>query len=323
MFVIDFINIIMNLQQIEYILALDKHKSFSKAAEACYITQATLSIMVKKLEKELDLVIFDRKTSPIITTDCGKDIIEEAKKIQLHVQKLKQIPSETKNKVEGELKIGVIPTIAGNLLHRILPVLIEKYPNLTLKIQEITTENIVRQIRSGLLDVGLLSTPIAEAEFEEEILYYEKLLVYGKLQNARATYLTPKDIGTEKIWLLEQGNCLSDQISNLCALSPKKMSSNVDFKPNSFESLINLVDKMHGLTLIPELYFNDLSEEKKQNVIDFQSPYPVREVSLIFHRPYAKQRLINALATEIKACVANDLQTSLLKNSEMIIAKMN
>ncbi len=312
----------MNLQQIEYIVALDKFKSFSKAAEACFITQATLSTMVKKLEEEFDMVIFDRKTNPIITTDCGKEIIEEAKRILIHINNLKNLPSKLKGKIEGELKIGIIPTIASNLLHRIIPNLLNKYPNLRLKINEITTSNIIAQLKTGGIDVGIVSTPLQKNEFEEKILYYEKLMVYGKIKNNQKEYLSPKDIVYEKIWLLEEGNCLSDQIMNVCSLSAKKVNTNFDFKPNSFDSLLNMVDITNGLTLIPELYVLDLSKEKKGKVANFKTPYPVREVSLIYNRPYAKLRLINALGKEIKQTILPILHTSKLKNKEMIIAKM-
>ena len=121
---------------------------------------------------------------------------------------------------------------------------------------------------------------------------------------------------------MEEGNCLTDQIINVCSLNPKKINSNLIFSPNSFETLINIVDKLKGLTLIPELFYNDLSEERKKNIKDFSSPFPVREISIVFHRPYAKSRLIEALSHEIKEIISPLLDTSNLKNSEMIIAKM-
>lgn len=312
----------MNLQQLEYIVALDKFKSFSRAAETCFITQATLSTMVKKLEEELGTVIFDRKTNPIITTDVGKSIVEEAKKVLLHSSNLKQISSNINAKTEGELRIGIIPTVAGNLLHRILPLLLENYPQLKLTIQEITTSNIVKQLKSGELDVGILSTPLNMPELEEDILYYEKLMVYGKAKQNNTVYLSPKDLTNEKIWLLEQGNCLTNQIVNVCSLTSKQLSSNLKFSPNSFDSLLNIVDNLKGLTLIPELYFADLPEERKANVRDFEAPFPVREISMVYHRPYAKLRLITVLAEEIKQTILPLLHTTKLKNSDMMIAKV-
>jgi LysR family transcriptional regulator, hydrogen peroxide-inducible genes activator len=312
----------MNLQQFEYIVALDNFKSFSKAAEHCYITQATLSTMVKKLEIELDTVIFDRTANPIITTDAGKEIVEEAKKILFHSQNLKQKTINSRGKTEGELKIGIIPTIAGSLLPRLLPVIFQKYPKFKLLIKEVTTQTIVQQLKSGELDAAIVSTPLEKEELEEEILYYEKLLVYGKLSHSKTKFALPKDLNKEKVWLLEEGNCLSNQIINICSLNKKQLHENLDFKPTTFETLLNLVDKLSGLTLIPELYYLDLPEDKKSKVIDFQAPYPVREISIVFHRPYTKIKLVNALAKEIRQNICPILKTSQLKNSELLIANM-
>ena len=321
-FAIDIINSYkMNLQQLEYIIALDNYKSFSKAAEACFITQATLSTMVKRLEEELDVVLFDRKTNPIITTDCGKEIIEEAKKVVFHKNYLVELAHQVKGKIEGEIKIGIIPTIASNLLHRILPVIFHKYPNLRIRIEETTTQNILDKLKKMEIDVGIVSTPLNHSEIEEEILYCEKLLVYGDNQKNR-NYRTPKEIDVEKLWLLQQGNCITDQIIDLCSLNNKMVYENLKFQPNSFETLLNLVDEFNGLTLIPELYYLDLPLAKKEKVSDFKSPFPVREISLVYHRPFAKLRLINALSIEIRKIILPFLQTSKLKNKDMQIAKI-
>jgi LysR family hydrogen peroxide-inducible transcriptional activator len=311
----------MNLQQLEYIIALDNYKSFSKASEACFITQATLSTMVKRLEEELDVVLFDRKTNPIITTDCGKEIIEEAKKVVYHKNYLLELAHQVKGKIEGEINIGVIPTIASNLLHRILPILFQKYPNLKIHIFEITTQNVLDKLKNMEIDVGIVSTPLNHSEIEEEILYYEKLLVYGDNQKNR-NYRTPKEIDVEKLWLLQQGNCITDQIIDVCSLSKKMVYENLKFQPNSYETLLNLVDEFNGLTLIPELYYLDLPLAKKEKVSDFKSPYPVREISLVYHRPFAKFRLINALSIEIRNIILPSLQTSKLRNKDMQIAKI-
>jgi LysR family hydrogen peroxide-inducible transcriptional activator len=192
---------------------------------------------------------------------------------------------------------------------------------LKLYITEITTTNIVNQLKTGEIDVGIVSTPLAKDDLEEEVLYYEKLKVYGK-QKTDKEYVLANEIGQEKVWLLEEGNCLRNQFINLCALNPKKIKNNLIFEPNSFESLLNFVDNLEGLTLIPELYCKDLPEEKKRKLIDFKSPYPVREISLVYHRPYVKHRLISVLAEEIKTIIPPLLETSVLKNNEMNITKI-
>lgn len=291
----------MNLQQLEYIVALDTHKNFSKAAEVCFITQATLSTMVKKLEEELEIMIFDRKTSPVVTTECGQKIIIEAKKIVHQINQLKQISSEIKNTIEGELKIGVIPTIASNLLHRILPDLIKTYPLLKLDIYEITTNNIIQKLKNGEIDAAILSTPLKHNEFLKKVLYYENLFVYGNIkEHKNKKYITTKEINNETVWLLEQGNCLTDQIINVCNLKEKELNKNIRFKPNTLETLVNMVDNFNGLTLIPELFYKDLSDARKSNVIDFIKPSPVREISLVYYYPYSKLKLIEAVEQFIK-----------------------
>jgi LysR family hydrogen peroxide-inducible transcriptional activator len=312
----------MNLQQLEYIVALDKYKNFSKAAESCFITQATLSTMVKRLEEELDVVIFDRKTTPILTTECGRELIDEAKKVLFHSARFKELSSEAKGRIEGELKIGIIPTVAGNLIHRISPTIMSKFPLLKLTITELTTNQIIGLLKNGELDIGIVSTPLQEIELEEKLLYYEKLMVYGSMDQKETHFLKPKDLANEKVWLLEQGNCLTDQIVNVCALQKKDLNTNFNFHPNTFESLLNIVDNLNGLTLIPEMYFMDMSAERKMKVKDFTSPFPVREISIVFHRPYAKLRLIEALAQEIERIIVPILATANLKSSEMLIAKM-
>ena len=310
----------MNIQQLEYIVALDHFNNFSKAAEACFITQATLSTMVKKLEEELGVVIFDRKTNPILTTDSGKSIIEEAKKVLEHTSKIKEMAIDINQKIEGEISIGVIPTISSSLLHRLLPSLLNKYPNLHFTIEELTTKTIIQQLKSGVLDVGIISTPINQKELEVEILFYEKLLVYGQIK-VDIKYLIPDDLAQfHQIWLLKEGHCLREQVINLCELEPNIIKQNLTFQPNTFDSLLNIVDTFGGLTLLPELYYNDLDTTRKSKVTPFKAPHPVREVSIVYHRPFVKQRSIQMLVKEIKEQVVKELNDA---NQEAIqITKM-
>jgi len=312
----------MNLQQLEYIVALDQHRSFSKAADVCCVTQATLSTMVKKLEEELNVVLFDRKTNPTLTTDSGREVVDLAKEIVLLSRLLKQTAAQINDTVVGQISIGLIPTIAGNLLHRILPIFQKKYPKLEVHVFEYPTQTILQKIKSNELDVGILSTPIPNLELEERILYYEKLMIYGSNASNLKRYSSPSELQNESIWLLEEGNCLSDQVVNLCALKAKKSMNNFHFKPNTFDSLVNMVNHLKGLTLLPELYYLDASSEQKKQFQDFEGPIPVREISMVFHRPFAKLRIIQAMENEIKAAILPILSTKNAKNSDLLIAQM-
>lgn len=312
----------MNIQQLEYIVAVDQFKNFSKAADHCYITQATLSTMIKKLEEELDVVIFDRKNNPVMTTDEGKQIVAQAVKILQETYYLKEIAKNNVHEISGTIKIGIIPTIANSLLPIVLMPLLKKYPELMIEMYEVTTNNILKQLKEGALDMGILATPLETEEIEEEILYYETLMVYGAM-NKDTQFIIPEDIKRHKIWLLEEGNCLRNQVINLCSLKKKEnMPTNLKFDAHSFGTLLNMVDQLGGLTLIPELYYQTLTDERKEKVKFFKSPIPVREVSIVYYRPFAKKNTIDAIATEIKSLVQPTLMTNQYKNSELDIVKI-
>ena len=309
----------MNIHQLEYIIAVDRFKSFTKAAEHCHVTQATLSAMVKKLEEELDVVLFDRKQNPILTTDIGLDIIKESQLITSHSNLLKEKAKKGNTIIEGKIKIGIIPTIANSLLPKVIKKLITAYPKLHLEIIEITTNNIIKQLKEGSIDVGIMATPSNNEEIEEDILYYETLLVYGEISKKKK-YLIPEEIKDHKIWLLEEGHCLREQFINLCSLKKKDLfPNNFSFEANSFDTLLNMVDEFGGLTLIPELYYQTLPANKKKKVSFFNSPVPVREVSMVYYRPYAKKRIISAVADVIKDVITKTLISNNYKNKELTI----
>ncbi|MCB0641036.1 MAG: LysR family transcriptional regulator [Phaeodactylibacter sp.] len=312
----------MNLQQFEYIIAVDRFRSFTKAAEYCNVTQATLSAMIKKLEEELDLVLFDRKNIPVVTTECGREIVDEARKVILHSEKIRQLPAQIKNHIVGQVRIGIIPTVASSLLPLIIKPIVTAYPELVIEWLEITTDQIVQQLKDGLLDAGILATPLQQqTDIEENILFYEKLMVYGQTEG-RKQYLLPEELKQHKVWILEEGHCLRSQFMNLCKLEKKDLDAPFIFEPSSFETLINLVESFGGLTLLPELYCQQLSAEKQEKVLDFQAPYPVREVSMVYYRPYAKFRIIEALTEQIAGLIQPQLASSMIKNSDLVIVQI-
>ena len=309
----------MNIQQLEYIIAVDRLKNFTKAAEYCNVTQATLSTMVKKLEAELEIIIFDRKKNPTETTEIGMETVENAKKVVLHSQLLKDNAKKINGKIEGKIRIGIIPTIANSLLPKIIKPILENFPDLKLEISESTTNSITKQLKEGQLDMGIVATPLHEPEIEDIVLFYETLMVYGDIDPVQ-NYILPDEIRNHKIWLLEEGHCLREQFIKLCSLKKKeKMVENLKLEASSFDTLLNMIDEFGGLTLIPELYYNTLSSERKKQVSFFNAPIPVREMSIIYHRPYAKIRTIEALANIIHSTIKKDLISNKYKKSELAI----
>ncbi|MEA1876344.1 MAG: LysR substrate-binding domain-containing protein [Bacteroidota bacterium] len=297
----------MNLQQLEYVIAVDRFKNFSRAAAHCFVTQATLSAMVKKLEIELEVTIFDRKKSPVITTDCGTDIIEEAKKALYHINLIQDYSKTVQDTIDGRIRVGIIPTIANTLLPIILKPLLLKFPDLIIEVHEITTDNLLKDLETGSLDFGILATPVEYEQIEENILYYESMMVYG-VHDLKSQYILPEQLNDSKIWLLEEGHCFRNQAINICNLDKKEdLPDNLIFEANSFETLLNITDEFGGITLIPELFYQSMSLGRKKRTQTFQVPLPVREVSLVYYRPYAKLRIINRLTEEIKELMKGKL----------------
>ncbi|MDF5689443.1 hydrogen peroxide-inducible genes activator [Aquirufa aurantiipilula] len=293
----------MNIHQLEYILAVDQFKSFSKAADYCHVTQATLSAMVKKLEEQLDIVIFDRKANPIVVTENGKEILVQAQQVVAHAQALLASSKSINSKIEGRLKLGIIPTIANSLMPIILKPILEKYPQLVLEIYEVTTHQMMKNLREGKLDMGILSTPIASNDLETTLLYEEPVHVYGYLDHGKKT-IKKEELSKQRIFLLQEGHCLRDQIIQWCDLKKNKhLPPNLLFESNTFDTLLNLVDEFQGMTLLPELYLRNLSDQRKLQVLDMAGGEITREVSLCFYRPYAKWNIVKQLSVDIAQLV--------------------
>ena len=309
----------MNFQQLEYIIAVDKHKHFAKAAESCHVTQATLSAMLKKLEEELKVIIFDRKRQPVITTTEGQKIVDIAKKILNLRTELIEPSNETPNSISGKIRIGIIPTIANALLPIILKPLLDEFSDLSIEILEITTEEITRQLLSDRIDLGILATPLAKNDLEENILYYEAMMVYG-INDSEKRYILPNEIEEQNIWLLEDGHCFRNQSMTICNIKEKAAApSNLKFEGNSFETLLNLSDQFGGYTLVPELYYNQMPEYRKAKTRHFEKPLPVREISIVHYRPYAKKKIIDVLAEKIRLLLKDHLSTSKYKAKDLSI----
>jgi len=291
----------MNLQQLEYIIAVDTYRHFAKAAEKSFVTQATLSMMIKKLEDELGVKIFDRSRQPVIPTKEGEEFIKRAKQVIGEVNRLKHYAAEIKGEVTGNLHIGIIPTLAPYLLPLFLRGFIGKYPNLNVYIKEMITDEIIEKIKIGEIDIGLAATPLSEPDINEYPLFYEEFFVYSS-NNERFSgkYLLPKDIDLKRLWLLEEGHCFRNQVLNFCELKKKEIESeNLHYEAGSIETLINLVDKYEGITIIPHLAVLNLKSNPKKKIREFADPKPVREISIVAGKNFARIKLLEKLKEEI------------------------
>ncbi|TKC05024.1 hydrogen peroxide-inducible genes activator [Pedobacter frigoris] len=291
----------MTLVQLEYIVAVDTYRSFVGAAQKCFVTQPTLSMQVQKLEEMLNVKIFDRSKQPIIPTEIGAQIIEQARLVLQESQKIKEIINSQQQDVVGELKVGIIPTVAPYLLPRVISAMMEKYPELKLLIWEYTTEDIIHHLKTGVLDCGILATPLADSSIEEMPLYYENFVTYisknSKLFKKKT--IDANDLEDENIWLLNEGHCMRAQVLNICRSTKNNRLQGLTYNTGSVETLIRMVDINNGATLLPELALAELTNKQLSKVRSFKSPEPVREISLATHKNFIKKRMLNALKEEI------------------------
>lgn len=307
----------MNFQQLEYVIALNHHRHFGKAAEACHVTQATLSGMIKKLEEEVGYQIFDRSHQPVKITESGVGFLAIANDILKRKNELYNL-KDNEDHLTGVLRIGVIPTVATSLLPLVLSQITSEQPNLKLEIKEITTDEIQKELVSDAIDIGILATPLNNDILEEFILYYEAMMIYGV--DGDSEYISTSNIDKNKVWLLEEGHCFRDQTIDVCNIKPRQMhDEQIVFRGSSFDTLLSMTDKFGGITLIPELYFHSLSEKRKTMTKHFRSPVPVREISIVAYRPFVKKKSIAYLSQVIKNTIEPLLAANQLKNQDMQI----
>jgi len=303
----------MNFQQLEYIIAVDSTRHFVTAAANCSITQATLSMMIKKLEDELDTRIFDRSKVPVVPTEAGRAILNQARTILRERDRLMEIINDDTGELKGALKIGIIPTLAPYLLPMFLNAFLEKHPMVNLQINELTTDEIIHRLVQHDLDVGLLAIPLHRTGLTEQHLFYEEFVLYGPASDKvmQKKYILPIDIDVNRLWLLEEGHCLRDQVVNLCELKSKERAMHqLDFAAGSIETLRRMVESNQGLTILPSLALRYMTKAQQKNVRHFKRPAPVRQIGMVTYRHYVKEKLIAALHEGILKYVPEEMKQS-------------
>ncbi|NQV74657.1 MAG: LysR family transcriptional regulator [Bacteroidetes bacterium] len=291
----------MTLVQLEYIVALDTYRSFGVSAEKCFVTQPTMSMQVQKLEDELGVRLFDRSKQPITPTEIGIEILEQARNILKESYKLKELISNQKSIVSGELRIGIIPTMAPYLMPKVISAFMDKYPDVQLVIWEYMTDQIIHELKNGLLDCGILSTPLEDKSLQETPLFYESFVAYLSKSSPliHKKNLQASDINLDDLWLLNEGHCMRNQILNICKRKKSDDLKPFEYNTDSVETLKRMVEMNKGITLLPELSISDFSVKQLDRVRYFKSPEPTREISIVTHRNYLKRKLILTLEKEI------------------------
>ncbi len=307
----------MTLTQLEYIVAVDTHRHFVLASEKCFVTQPTLSMQIQKLEEELDVKIFDRTKQPVIPTEIGMSMIAQARIILREAKLIKEIINDRKDSLSGELRIGIIPTLAPYLLPPLFQKIREKYPQVNLVVKETITEEVIHELKNNRLDCGIVVTPLNDLTIKEHVLFYEELFVYVSRKNALydKKYVLAKEIDPNQLWLLEEGHCFRSQVLNLCELR-KHSDLHFQYETGNIETLKRMVDKSDGITILPELAVMEFTTAQMKFVKKLRAPSPAREVSLVTHRNHIKTKLIETLKEEILNIVPTQMQK--LNNKKVV-----
>ncbi|WP_452223204.1 LysR family transcriptional regulator [Lacinutrix chionoecetis] len=295
----------MTITQLSYVLAVAEHQNFTKAAEKCFVTQPTLSMQIQKLEDQLDILIFDRSKKPIELTEVGRKIVSQARNIVNESNRIQDIVDQQKGFIGGEFKLGIIPTVMPTLLPMFLKTFIKRYPKVKLRIEELTTEEIITRINDGNLDAAIAATPLENDTIKERVLYFEPFVAYipqNHRLNSKKTIDTA-DLDIDDMLLLEDGHCFRDGVINLCRAFKDHVDDNFQLESGSIETLIKLSNEGLGMTLLPYLHTLDINDKTVENLKSFTAPSPAREVSIIYHKSELKMQIIEALQDVISGII--------------------
>lgn len=302
----------MTITQLEYVVAVATYKSFVAAAEKCFVTQPTLSMQIHKLEDELNVKIFDRNKHPINTTEVGVEIVKQAKIILAEAGKISEIIRDKTGQIAGKFKMAIIPTLAPYIVPSILNVLSTKYPDLQLSIEELQTKDILRKLKDDELDCALVSTPLDDNGIQEFPLFHETLVAYfGKNEPALAKKsITVDDINLDRFWMLNEGNCLRNQVINLCSehIAKQREDKPYTYETSNVETLRKMVDTIGGSTILPEFSTLDFTEEHQDQIRYFDNEEPVREISMITNTHFVRKYILEKLMEDILSVVPEKMK---------------
>ena len=292
----------MNLRDLRYLVALADHKHFGKAAAACFVSQPTLSTQVRKLEEELEVALVERAPRRVMLTPVGRDIAERARRILDEVSELKESARRTKDPEAGSVRLGLFPTLGPYLLPHVIPQIRARFPRLELLLVEEKTEVILRQLREGKLDAGVLALPLHDDSLHCEMLFDEPFLLAVPVSNALAKRdaIRLKDLASESLLLLEDGHCMRDQALDVCELAGA--GERTGFRATSLETLRQMVAANVGITLLPALAVQPpVPRSESIRLIPFKAPSPHRQIAMVWRKSSAMGEFLEKLAAVLRA----------------------
>ena len=284
----------MTLQQLKYIVAIDKFRNFAKAADACEISQPTLSAMLAKLEDELDVRIFERNNKNVKPTVVGEKLLAQAKKVVMEAGRIEEIAAEEKNSLTGKLTLSIGTTIAPYILPQFIKKYTEAYPGVELVIREMKTPNMLAAVQNSNVDAAIAIAGNSQQGLFEIPLYTEKFFVYLS-ENCwrKLPVFKPENLEHEQMWIMKDAQCLRESAFSFCKARSKGKHI---YEAGSVETLVRVVDINGGFTIIPELHIPFLADSQRQNIRSIDGDFlSQRRVSLYIREDYIRERMLNSI----------------------------
>jgi LysR family hydrogen peroxide-inducible transcriptional activator len=302
----------MTLTQLEYVVAVNKHRHFGKAAKECHVTQPTLSMQLQKLEEELGVILFDRSKSPILPTSEGDKVVKQAQVVIKEYKRINTILEDSIGEISGRFRLAVIPTLAPYVIPLFAKKFADLYPKVELVIEEFKTEEIIDLLDREEVDAGILVTPLNESSLIERVLFYEPFHLFVSQDHDlfKKKKVKESELSDESLWLLNEGHCFRAQVLKVCSMNFDGGNyKNLRFESGNLETLKNLVVQSSGYTLLPHLATLDLSSTRKKMVREFSRPVPTREVSIVYGRTFLKEKVIDALEEIIISVLPKEIHS--------------
>lgn len=296
----------MNLRDLRYLVAVADHRHFGRAAEACFVSQPTLSTQIKKLEEELGVELVERNPRRIMLTAVGEQVVDRARDVLREADSIAEIARRAVDPGSGTLRLGLFPTLGPYLLPHVVPAIHRRYPQLELLLVEEKTEEVLRQLRAGLLDAAILAMPADDGQLHEEPLFEEVFVLAVPADHVLAGSDEPVPAGVlngERVLLLDEGHCLRDQALSVC--STAGASERSGFRATSLETLRQMVAAGVGMTLLPRLAVSPPVPASEDVAIrPFAAPAPSRRIAMYWRATSPFRTLLPELAALFRSLPA-------------------
>ena len=299
------------MQQLEYIIAVEQHGYFVTAAEACGVTQSTLSLMIKKLEEELDVKIFNRDTHPVTVTEMGRKVIDEAKQAVYHTKQLLEMTRTAKEQASGDLSIAMTTTVAPVLMPGLFHYMRTRHAAIQLRVEEMTTPTIIDKLKKAEADMGILTYPVNDPDLLEVPLYHERFFAYvspddpwAELESIERAHLLD-----HRVWTMKDGVRLFDRSK----VRSEEITYDKLYEGGRVGILIQIANENGGLTVVPESHLHLLSESVRSCIKPIINPEPERVIGLAFRKDYVHERMMNIVVKAVKTMVPAEMIDGMIR----------